>query len=192
MPWGIWIFASHGRGIITHFHPSPFSLFMTGLQCDKAAAISSLVTEAGAVPVLSPPSRSITVQTRDSIIAISRVSPLTHSVLRLSASKIAPSSREIASCHPCHNSASFLISLHAVRSLQQPTAGQPPPIAAEWGLQCQAHCSAHVIIEILPELLIEEFYVTTLIMGSIIMMTVLWHDIINTLISKWGLDTCFT
>ena len=36
--------------------------------------------------------------------------PLSHS-----ASEISPSSREIASCHPCHNSAvSVLISLHAV------------------------------------------------------------------------------
>ena len=49
------------------------------------------------------------------------------------------------------------------------------PPTAEWG---QAHCSAHVIIELLPELLIEEFSVKQ--QGSIItIMTVLWHDIIN-------------
>ena len=62
---------------------------------------------------------------------------------------------------------SVLCLLHAALCCSPPTA--------EWG---QAHCSAHVIIELLPELLIEEFSVKQ--QGSIItIMTVLWHDIIN-------------
>ena len=54
------------------------------------------------------------------------------------------------------------------------------PPTAELGLPCQAHCSTHVIIELLPGLLIEEFFCHR---GSIIMMTVLWHDIIITLLN---------
>ena len=134
-------------------------LLMTGLQW-VTRPLQSPVWGLRLVHSMSylAPLHSITAQTRDSIIAISRVSPASLSL---------SSQRQRSHRVPEKSLAVILVTIlllwvFSSHCMQWPAAGQHPPIAAEWGLQCQAHCSAHVIIEILPELLIEEFSVTTL------------------------------